>query len=58
MFLGLRNAGKWHGDEITLESRRIFGCVDWRVAYSYGEDVNKLEDEETGESAPQVRDAI
>lgn len=57
-FLRLEDAGKGRGNEVAFEGREVFGGFEGRVAGGEGEVVDEFEDEEAGEGAAEVGDAV
>lgn len=57
-FLRFEDAGEWRGDEVAFEGREVFGGFEGRVAGGEGEMVDEFENEEAGEGAAQIGDAI
>ncbi len=56
--LRFEDAGKGRGDEVAFEGREVFGRFEGRVAGGEGEVVDEFEDEEAGEGAAEVGDAV
>ena len=58
VLLGLEDAGEGLGDQVADETRRRVLGVRGRVAGGAGEGVDEFEDEEAGEGAAEVGDAV